>query len=74
MDISVILSSVVAISAIVAPVVTAIINNRHNMRIKKIDVFYQQKYESYKNFAQSYGRMKHFYTDGDVGVFFKIFA
>lgn len=56
MDISVILSSVTAILAIVVPIVTTIVNNHFQLKNKYIDVFYQQKYELYKKFSNAYGQ------------------
>lgn len=56
MDISVILSSVTAILAIVVPIVATIVNNHFQLKNKYIDVFYQQKFELYKKFSNAYGK------------------
>ena len=56
---SIILSSIAAVAAILAPVLTAIINNRHNLLIKRLEFSYTQKYEVYKRFSETYGKIQY---------------
>ena len=69
MIISIILSSIAAVAAILAPLLTAIFNNRHNMKIKNLDLIYSQKYEVYKNFSTAYGEIQFRANLQDVGNF-----
>lgn len=44
-DISITITSILAVCAIISPILTAIINNRHNWRIRKLEM----KREDYQN-------------------------
>lgn len=50
-----IVSSLAAIAAILAPLLTAHSNSKHNLEIKKIDAFYQYKFAIYQEFFEDYG-------------------
>lgn len=69
---SIVLSSIAALAAILAPLLTAFLNNRHNLKIKNIEVFYQHKFEIYKNFSQAYGSIKFHSSLSESHNFFEI--
>lgn len=52
---SVIIACGTAITAIIAPIFTAIINNHHQLRMKNIDMFYKEKSEAYQKFCNTLG-------------------
>ena len=66
-DMTVTISIILAICALFAPSITAIINNRHNYKIRKLElkhdeylhhsnIQYHNKYETYKNFIEAAGK------------------
>lgn len=55
MDITVIVAMVTAFSAIIAPVLTAIINNRHNFRVKKMELYQTRKINAIEKYLQTTG-------------------
>jgi len=70
-DMTVTISIILAICALFAPSITAIINNRHNYKIRKLelehdeylhhsDIQYRNKYEVYKNLIDLAGRYSMF--------------
>lgn len=67
---SIILSSIAAVAAILAPLLTAIINNRHELKIKKLETFYNHKFSIYKNFFEAYGAVQNFVTHKDNHDFY----
>ena len=50
-----------AMTAIIAPIVTTFLNNRHNLRIKRIELIYENKLKSYSEFAHHCGQI--YYDD-----------
>ena len=52
-SITVVASIIAAIAAIIAPSVTAYINNRYQYRIKTIDLFFNAKLEAYQRFIKT---------------------
>lgn len=67
---SIIMSSIAAVAAILAPLLTAIINNRHSLRFKKIEIFYDHKFAIYKNFFEAYGKLQNYVTQKDNNDFY----
>ena len=67
---SIILSAIAAVAAILAPLLTAIVNNRHNINVKKLDLGYSQKYQVYKNFSVAYGSIQFHVAYEDMHNFF----
>jgi len=53
MDINptIIISSVTALVAIIAPVITTYLNNKTQLRLKNIDMFYKEKSDAYQKFC-----------------------
>ena len=52
-DISMTIGSIIALVALISPIVTAIINNRHQIKVKKLDMYETKKYKSLENFIKS---------------------
>lgn len=50
MKLTVIVSLIAAISAILAPLLTAVINNRHLIKIKRIELVYEKQTEVIENY------------------------
>ena len=67
---SIILSAIAAVAAILAPLLTAIINNRHSLRMKKLNIFYDHKFSIYKNFFEAYGKVQNYVTAKDNNEFY----
>lgn len=67
---SIILSTIAAVAAILAPLLTAIINNRYLFRLKKLETFYDHKFSIYKKFFEAYGNVQNFVTPKDNHDFF----
>lgn len=53
MDITVIVAMIAAISAIVAPVVTALINNRYQLKLRRIEMYEQKRIEVINEYASA---------------------
>lgn len=80
LDSTITVSIILAICALFAPSITAIINNRHQYKIRKLelnydikkhhsDITYQKKYDIYKTFLDSAGDYSLMYTS--VGSYTK---
>ena len=67
---SIILSTIAAVAAILAPLLTAIINNRYSLRLKKLETFYDHKFSIYKNFFEAYGKVQNYVSQQDNHDFF----
>lgn len=52
-DATVIAAVVAAISAIVAPVVTTAINNRHQYKMRKLEIIYSEKLTAIREYTES---------------------
>lgn len=61
--IPIILTSITATAAIISPLVTALINNSHQMRLKKLEMFYDRKYNSYHAFFVAYSEYKSLHNN-----------
>ena len=57
MDITVIFALITALAAIVAPVVTAYIQRKSALELKKIEIIYSQKLSAYRTFADKSGKL-----------------
>lgn len=51
LTLSVIIACATAITAIIAPIFTATINNRSQLKLKNIDMFYKEKSDAYQKFC-----------------------
>ena len=51
-------SSLTAIFAILAPIIVAIINNKHTKKLKEIELIYEAKINTYKEFLSDYGKFQ----------------
>lgn len=52
-EVTIVVSLITALAAIIAPVITAIINNRANRKIKVLELFYQRKTDAYLEFMKA---------------------
>lgn len=50
MDSTIIVATLTALSAIIAPLITTHINNKKEITLKQLDMFYKEKSEAYKVF------------------------
>lgn len=50
-----IMSTVATLFSIITPIVVAVINNRHNAKLRKIDLFYENKFKAYNDFMIASG-------------------
>lgn len=53
MDITVIIALITALSAIIAPFLTAIVNNRHQLRIRELDFYQKKKIETIEEYLKA---------------------
>lgn len=63
-------SSLTAIFAILAPVIVAIINNKHTKKLKEIELIYEAKINAYKEFLSTYGKyraLENYINLGNLG-------
>ena len=53
-DMTVTVSIILAVAAIISPCITAFINNRHQFRMRKLELSFQEKHESYLHKREIY--------------------
>lgn len=58
MDFSNILSLLIALAAVIVPFFINWQNNRHALKLKKLEMIYAQKSEAYKDFADNFFALK----------------
>ena len=54
-EIAAIMSTLATLCSIVMPIGVAVINNRHNAKLRKIDLFYENKFKAYDDFMIASG-------------------
>ena len=54
-EIAAIMSTFATLCSIVMPIIVAVINNRHNAKLRKIDLFYENKFKAYNDFMIASG-------------------
>lgn len=54
LDLSLTIVSIISLCAIISPVIVSIINNRHNLKIKKLEFKHKEFMEIFKNFTFQY--------------------
>lgn len=54
-EIAAIMSTLATLCSIVMPIGVAVINNRHNAKLRKIDLFYENKFKAYNDFMIASG-------------------
>lgn len=64
MTITIIVSLITALAAVLAPCLTEIFRNHNNLRLKKLELFYQKKQESYLDLADAYGKYRVYPNSG----------
>lgn len=52
-DVTVTVSLVAAISAIIAPVITAVVNNRYQLKMRKIELYEQKRIDVINSYSKS---------------------
>ena len=52
-DVTVIVALIAAISAIIAPIITAFINNYHQLKIRKMELYEQKRIEAINKYADA---------------------
>ena len=50
-----IMSTLATLCSIIMPIAVAVINNRHNAKLRKIDLFYENKFKAYNDFMIASG-------------------
>lgn len=56
-DITVIVSLITALAAIFSPLLTAIVQRKFDLELKKIELIYSEKFQCYKNYAEKFGAL-----------------
>lgn len=54
-EIAAIMSTLATLCSIVMPIGVAVINNRHNAKLRKINLFYENKFKAYNDFMIASG-------------------
>lgn len=54
-EIAAIMSTFATLCSIIVPIVVAVINNRYNAKLRKIDLFYENKFKAYNDFMIASG-------------------
>lgn len=54
-EIAAIMSTLATLCSIIVPIGVAVINNRHNAKLRKIDLFYENKFKAYNDFMIASG-------------------
>lgn len=54
-EIAAIMSTLATLCSIIVPIVVTVINNRHNAKLRKIDLFYENKFKAYNDFMIASG-------------------
>lgn len=53
-DLTITISVILAIAAIISPVLTALLNNRHQYKMHKLDLEHQEKQDRLRHYRQTY--------------------
>lgn len=63
--------AIIGISAIISPTISTWLNNRYQLKLKKIELFEKKKYESIENFTKSVELYYHHRTTTDARTNFE---
>lgn len=69
-DLTITITVILALSAIISPIIVAIINNRFQIKMKQIENYDLAKRDTLANFAEALGKYKASVTFKDEEIFF----
>ena len=69
-DLTITITVILALSAIISPIIVAIINNRFQIKMKQIENYDLAKRDALTNFAEALGKYKASVTFRDEEIFF----
>ena len=69
-DLTITITVILALSAIISPIIVAIINNRFQIKMKQLENYDLAKRDALTNFAEALGKYKASVTFRDEEIFF----
>lgn len=63
-DLNLTITAIIALTALISPIITAVINNKHDLKKRKMDIYYSQQCEALDEFIKA---TLNYYGDSNWG-------